>query len=225
MSNIDKQILGLNPEEDYSKVELRKTYHKLAKKYHPDKYLTSHEKKSAHEMFQVISSAYSRLSGEKVDTNINMMPSLHEIISPQGLFGAFEKAKKFLDENVQDAFVLNGSLSKESPDYFIMSLLNNPDEKYSFDNLMTESEEEEDEKEEKEEQEEQEENNVISEIIGSNKDEDTLTLTEIDNDVEENIYHGGKKSKKEKKSRKEKKHKRRKHKKAKKRSRKMSNSS
>ena len=139
MSNIDKQILVLNPEEDYSKIELRKTYHKLAKKYHPDKYLTSHEKKSAHEMFQVVSSAYTRLSGEKVDTDVNVMPSLHEIISPQGLFGAFEKAKKFMDENVQEAFVLNGSLSKESPDFIIMSLFDNPDEKYSFDNIMSDT--------------------------------------------------------------------------------------
>ena len=195
MSNIDKQILGLNPEEDYSKIELRKTYHKLAKKYHPDKYLTSQEKKSAHEMFQVVSSAYSRLSGEKIDTDVNIMPSFHEIISPQGLFGAFEKAKKFMDENVQNAFVLNGSLSKESPDFIIMSLFDNPDEKYSFDNIMSDTISEHDKEENP--------TNLVDSIVNEGSDNsDTLTLTET-----------------EEMSSRKKKHKKRKHRKHKKRSR------
>ena len=195
MSNIDKQILGLNPEEDYSKVDLRKTYHKLAKKYHPDKYLTTQEKKSAHEMFQVVSSAYTRLSGEKVDTDVNVMPSLHEIISPQGLFGAFEKAKKFMDENVQEAFVLNGSLSKESPDFIIMSLFDNPDEKYSFDNIMSDTISEQDEDEEKP-------TNLIDSIVNEGSDHSDTTLTET-----------------EEMSSRKKKHKKRKHRKHKRRSR------
>ena len=132
-------------------------------------------------------------SGEKVDTDVNVMPSFRrEIISPQGLFEVFEKAK-FMDENVQEAFVLNGSLSKESPDFIIMSLFDNPDEKYSFDNIMSDTISEQ----------EEEPTNLVDSIVneGSNNSDTTLTETE------------------EMSSRKKEAHKKRKHKKHKRRSR------
>ena len=97
-----------------------------------------------------------------------------------------------MDENVQNAFVLNGSLSKESPDFIIMSLFDNPDEKYNFDNIMSDTISEHNENP----------TNLVDSIVNEGSDHSDTTLTET-----------------EEMSSRKKKHKKRKHRKHKKRSR------
>jgi len=63
MSIVDLKILDL--EKGATKEQITKKYRKLAKLYHPDKYKNPEDKKSAQEMFQTISNAYSRLTGEQ----------------------------------------------------------------------------------------------------------------------------------------------------------------
>ena len=81
----------LNVDKSATHEEIKKAFHQLAKKYHPDKFTNEEEKKNAHNMFIRIHSAYEILNNSKSKTKYDNLE---------------ENDKYFLYKNIYD-FILN----------------------------------------------------------------------------------------------------------------------
>src|SRR6185312_14089086 len=103
------QILGVDKKA--SKEEIKKAFHKLAHKYHPDK------KEGDADKFKEVSEAYSILGDEKKRAEYD---SYGRVFGGQGAggFGGFQGGAGFDFSQFQDAFNQNGFSNFDMGDIF-----------------------------------------------------------------------------------------------------------
>lgn len=94
------EILGVS--RDVSEAELKKSYHKLALKYHPDRYAgkSEKEKKATEEKFKEINEAYSVLSDSQKRKNYDQFGHSAEGFQSAGGFEGFGENSSSVFEDI-----------------------------------------------------------------------------------------------------------------------------
>jgi len=94
------EVLGIS--RDASEAEVKKAYHKLALKYHPDRYAgkPESEKKAAEEKFKEINEAHSVLSDQKKRKNYDQFGHAAEGFQSAGGFEGFGEDSSSIFENI-----------------------------------------------------------------------------------------------------------------------------
>jgi curved DNA-binding protein CbpA len=94
-------VLGISNNATYD--EIKRTYLKLAQKYHPDRYTDSEEKKKAHERFSKITQSYRILSDENLraeyDSKLRKGTKPGDEAKTTQAKNAFKRALAFLKQN------------------------------------------------------------------------------------------------------------------------------